>query len=631
MAYRLNKTNGDLLVELADGVIDTTSSDVTLVGRNYKGYGEVFNENFIRLVENFANSLEPDNPIAGQLWYDTNEERLKIYNGTIFVPAGAPVVSASRPELTIGNLWIDNENRQLYFYDGNVEGEYTLVGPVFDRFQGKSGWETVSVIDTTERSQTILLLYIGGSLFAAFTNATFRLAAAQKIAGYPDDPNDTVFPRRQLFEKGFNLVDSTIRFEGIAKSALSLTDEQGNTRFASDFLSSIGNTQLDGTLTIQNQFGLLLGNGSTIYSQLRLDNTNTTVLRTVQENSDIALQTIVGSSFRNAVYIDGQNARVGIYKENPQVELDVEGNLAVSQDVTVEGNLTVNGNATYINVANLRVEDKNIELGLLDDSTVGNDAEVDGAGIVIRSSQGSKDILYDDQTKTWTSNLDFNLIDNKNYKIDNSVVLTKNQLGDGITTALGLTEIGQLVSLNVDDINIDGNTISNQTGNIVLDSAGNVSVSNTRITDLTDPAQQQDATTKKYVDETVRSTSVYFTLDTTGLTSPSISNPYEDVKDILESIAPAVEKEDGVIARIHCVSYTNTTITGIDVESAMDKEFVSVTKLIDPIELEDNLQAESVVKDVNFSDISTSYNATPNRQTMIFQIVAGSWSWISTS
>ena len=74
MSYKLNKTDGSLLVELQDGVVDTTSSDLTLVGRNYKGFGEFINENFIKLTESFAGTSAPENALSGQLWYDTSDK-----------------------------------------------------------------------------------------------------------------------------------------------------------------------------------------------------------------------------------------------------------------------------------------------------------------------------------------------------------------------------------------------------------------------------------------------------------------------------------------------------------------------------------------------------------------------------
>ena len=49
MSYRINKTNGDLLVDLVDGQIDITSTSLTLVGRNYTGFGEFINENFVKM------------------------------------------------------------------------------------------------------------------------------------------------------------------------------------------------------------------------------------------------------------------------------------------------------------------------------------------------------------------------------------------------------------------------------------------------------------------------------------------------------------------------------------------------------------------------------------------------------
>src|SRR6056297_1898841 len=218
MSYRLNKTNGELIVELADGQIDNTSTDITLVGRNYRGFGELFNENFIKITENFANTAAPDAPLTGQLWYDTNQQRLKIYNGTQFRTAGAPVVSSTRPSLVQGDIWIDNQNRKLYFYDGNEDNEITLVGPGYDRAQGKTGLEVESVIDTTARERVILKMFIAGDLFAVITKAEgdgeFFLAGANKIQGYPDNPDDNNVPANQRFRQGFNLVDRNSFYRG---------------------------------------------------------------------------------------------------------------------------------------------------------------------------------------------------------------------------------------------------------------------------------------------------------------------------------------------------------------------------------------------------------------------------------
>ena len=104
MSYKINKTNGDLLIDLVDGQIDETSTDITLIGRNYKGFGEKVNENFVKIVENFAKSSSPSSPLVGQLWYDTSEERLKIYTGDTFKSASGALVSQTQPNLVSGDL-----------------------------------------------------------------------------------------------------------------------------------------------------------------------------------------------------------------------------------------------------------------------------------------------------------------------------------------------------------------------------------------------------------------------------------------------------------------------------------------------------------------------------------------------
>ena len=92
MAYNINKTNGDLLVVVEDGTADLNSTSLALIGRNFSGFGEYFNENFIKLLENFANSTQPSAPLVGQLWYDSATQLLKVYNGEDFISSGGGIV-----------------------------------------------------------------------------------------------------------------------------------------------------------------------------------------------------------------------------------------------------------------------------------------------------------------------------------------------------------------------------------------------------------------------------------------------------------------------------------------------------------------------------------------------------------
>jgi hypothetical protein len=109
MSYQVNKTDGTIVATVADGQIDQRSTGLTLIGKNYSGFGESINENFIKLLENFANTTAPANPIRGQLWFDVSELKLKVYSGTEFIPVSAATIANTLPtELTAGDLWFNN-------------------------------------------------------------------------------------------------------------------------------------------------------------------------------------------------------------------------------------------------------------------------------------------------------------------------------------------------------------------------------------------------------------------------------------------------------------------------------------------------------------------------------------------
>ena len=618
MSYKLNKTDGELLVELADGQIDTTTTDITLVGRNYKGFGESFNENFIKMVENFANTAAPGNPLVGQLWYDTSDARLKLYDGNTFRTAGGPIVSNTRPDMVAGDIWIDNENNKMYFFDGT---DLVLVGPDYDAGQGQTGFEVASVIDISARERVVLKIWMGGTLFGVMSKEEFRLSGDNKIPGYPDDPDDVVFPARQLYKKGFNLVDSTFWYQGTADNARSLVDPDGNAFTSANFLPTSGVGTTDGPIIIQNSAGLSVGIGDTQYGVLKIVG-STTTLETQQKDTNVQIRTRVGNQFTTPLYVQTVGSNVGIYQTNPQYTLDVAGTFHTTGSAVIDGDLTVNGDATYVNVATIQVEDNNIELGVSGGGAAGDDTQIDGAGVIIKSTDGDKTILWDNAASSIDISENVNLPLNKQFTINDQLVLSRTELGPTVATASGLSSIGTLVQLNVDNITLDGNTISTLSTGLIINPSGNISVSNSRITDVTDPVNPQDAATKEYVDVQLSSENVVLTMDATGFTLPSAGNPYDDVASVLESIAPASTKQNGTIAKIATVSYSNVNVTGIDVQGAMNKSYLSV--------IAEDSSAESVVQDVNFDPVTGTANFTPTRTVMTFEVQGGSWTWIST-
>lgn len=92
MAYTLNRTDGTTVLTVADATVDF-SRTLGYVGKNYSNYGEIFNENFLKLQENFANTSSPAGPLEGQLWWDKTNLSLKIYQGPVFGWRSIPVLN----------------------------------------------------------------------------------------------------------------------------------------------------------------------------------------------------------------------------------------------------------------------------------------------------------------------------------------------------------------------------------------------------------------------------------------------------------------------------------------------------------------------------------------------------------
>lgn len=608
MSYRLNKTDGTLLIDLIDGELDTTSSDLIFIGRNYKGYGEFFNENFIALLENFANSAAPSRPLEGQIWYNTGAGRLEVYDGTGFKAAGGPSVQNSFPSNPVaGDLFINNENKQLFFYDGSG---WTLAGPTWTAGQGKTGFETDSILDSLGRSRVILKQYIQGSLVGIWSNIEFTPASGSEIAGIAAP-----------IAKGFTPVDQDeFQYNGTALNSRNLIDDVGNVRNSSSFLPADSDGVTVGTLTIQNTGGLTIGTAQNNVQKI-VGTSVVTENGLLDNDYKIRVRSSnFGSLIVDAVVVDASAGRVGIFESNPQYTLDVDG------DTRITGNLIVEGTTTNIDVATLQVEDKNIELAITSDSTLLDDASVDDGGLILRASGIEKKLTWRVATDAWTSSRNFNVDSGFAYHVNGNEVLSETALGAGITSANGLTSIGTLTSLDVDNTNINGVTITTTGAGLNINSAGTITLtSSQRITGVATPTGSTDATNKDYVDNLLDTAPVYLSLDISGLSNG-------DIGTLLSTLIPVDADNNGKKALIATTSFSGTSVSGIvvDVRSNLDPDNGEVLE-ISRISVDSNgTQNESVIQDVAANNTASgNVTLTTTRGFKTFQVVASAWTFVA--
>jgi hypothetical protein len=290
MAYTVNKTNGTILATVADGTIDTTT-DLTLIGKNYAGYGEFFNENLVKLLENFANTSAPSSPIAGQMWWDSTNSLLKVYTGTTFKTVSSSTSSASTPTTNVtGDLWWDTTNGQLKVYNGT---SFTTIGPSFTSGTGTSGAIVETVTDSGATDHVVVKIYTNNTVVATVSkDATFTPQSA--LSGFA-----TIKPGVQL-----STAVSNAKFQGTATDS----DQLGGIA-AANFLRSDASDSTSGVLSVLNDTGIVVG----VDSDFTVGVSGSDIsLSNATSDGDILIKVNDGGVVSTAMTFDGATNRVSV-------------------------------------------------------------------------------------------------------------------------------------------------------------------------------------------------------------------------------------------------------------------------------------------------------------------------------
>jgi len=312
MAYTINLTDGTVFATVNDGTVNTASS-MTLVGKNYAGYGEFLDENFIHLLENGSNTSAPVAPLTGQLWWDKTNNLLKVYNGSIFKTISAATASATQPSSNVtGDLWYDTTNQQVKVYTGS---SFIVVGPAFTSTEGTAGAIPETVNDNTATPHYVTGLYVAGTRVGLVSkDATFTAAA----------PTSVLFP--------------TV-FKGITMSNSADTVFAGNLRNGGNVVITAGGA----TTAIVQATGVLTTGFSSVTGNVIGGNITTAGLVTATGNITGAnlitagLATVTGNVIGGNIITAGNVSATGVVTAGGNV---IAANVSTAGLITATGNIT---------------------------------------------------------------------------------------------------------------------------------------------------------------------------------------------------------------------------------------------------------------------------------------------------
>ena len=313
MAYNITLTNGTNLVTVADGTTDTSYSSLTLIGKNFAGYGEFVNENFVHLLENFSSGTAPNHPIAGQIWWNSSSNAMQVYTGSQWKALGSSTISATSPSgPQNGDAWWDTNTKQFKVYD-TTTSSWLVVGPSYPN-NVKSGAILETVVDTpSATTHNVVKLYVNDEVIGILSaDPLFNIhtSGSNSISGF-----SVIGPGLTL--KGYNTSDfgaTGDKLFGTAENALRLGGKE-----ASEYVTVSNPPPMTEQLKVQSDDGVTFGDSDE--GQLLVSG-NDIIIRNNVSAGDILMQVKVGSTNTTVATVDGGTGKM-LVSDDPTAPLGV--------------------------------------------------------------------------------------------------------------------------------------------------------------------------------------------------------------------------------------------------------------------------------------------------------------------
>ena len=320
MPYTISYTDtvnkGSITVE--DNTLNSETS-LNFPGRGTTAYGQAVNENFLHLLENFANTTPPLRPVEGQLWYDSTQgvDQLKVYDGTNWVASGGLKKASAAPAVansSAGDLWVNTESQQLYLFTGS---SWVLVGPDFS--DGLlTGAQAQEIVGTDDITYNVLAIKVEDQPVIIISSQSFI-------------PKVSIKGFRKGINPGMNIADEAIvglqalKYYGTAEKAEALV--VGNTAIpASNFLRGNAASTTNFQLSVKSNDGVKIGTGGQL--SLGIDG-ETGIIQHNTSGSSIDVRMRNGN-LTPTIISSNSDGNVGFNNNAPEETIDVKGNIKIA-------------------------------------------------------------------------------------------------------------------------------------------------------------------------------------------------------------------------------------------------------------------------------------------------------------